>query len=201
MADLELNVKTNDSMVYYIGSNTKKFTAVAMLQLLEKNKLQLQDTLGKYLRESPTRRHGGRTFGYISETLYLPKEAVYVIILTNSDYTYFPIRVVTRVAAALAINKPFLFTDQPINANELDKFVGAYKNKLNETINIAIEEGKLMFQRPGGNKYKLGYALNNEFFMKDFLRVQFMSDATGNIASLNFSQVDMQPMEWVKTQP
>jgi CubicO group peptidase (beta-lactamase class C family) len=53
MADLELNVPVNDSMVFYIGSNTKQFTAVAILQLVEKNKLQIQDTLGKYLPAAP----------------------------------------------------------------------------------------------------------------------------------------------------
>lgn len=53
MADLELNVPVNDSMVFYIGSNTKQFTAVAILQLVEKKMLQLQDTLGKYLPAAP----------------------------------------------------------------------------------------------------------------------------------------------------
>ena len=36
MADLELNVPVNDSMVFQIASNTKQFTAVAILQLVEK---------------------------------------------------------------------------------------------------------------------------------------------------------------------
>src|SRR5215208_1109072 len=41
MAHLELDVPVNDSMIFYIGSNTKQFTAVAVLQLMEKGKLQL----------------------------------------------------------------------------------------------------------------------------------------------------------------
>ena len=384
MADLELNVPVNDSMVFYIGSNTKQFTAVAILQLVEKNKLQLQDTLGKYLpaapypvsnitlaellshtsglteknddvikkllanqkpvdslvkdiipgvkweysntaftalgyiiekvtgmpykeyikeyilkpagmthsyvdennaiiknradgysrsrhggnfnlrpmdnmgpaggimstvddmlkwtevlktnillkqetlqlaftphklrngnatdyglgwylqelKGSPTRRHGGRTFGYTSETLYLPQESVYVIILTNSDHAFFPIRAVTRVVAGLAINKPFVFTDQPIDGNELDKFIGTYKNHSNELINITREEGKLIFQRPGGNKYPLSFAGKNEFFFhREIYRVKFTEDAAGKIARLDLSQADMNPMAWIKAQP
>ncbi|HEY8895355.1 MAG TPA: serine hydrolase domain-containing protein [Niastella sp.] len=383
MADLELNVPVNDSMVFYIGSNTKQFTAVAILQLVEKNKLQLQDTLGKYLpaapcpvsnitlaellshtaglteknddvikkllanqkpvdslvkdiipgvkweysntgftalgyiienvtgmpykeyikeyilkpacmtnsyidennaiiknradgysrarhrnvnlrptnnmgpaggimstvddmlkwtevlktnillkqetlqlaftphklrngsatgyglgwyleelKGSPARRHGGRTFGYTSETLYLPKESVYVIILTNSDYGFFPIRAVTRVVAGMAINKPFVLTDQPIDVKELDKFIGVYKNHLNEIINITREEGKLIFQRPGGNKYPLGSAGNNEFFFhREIFRLKFTEDAAGKIARLDLSQADINPMAWIKTQP
>jgi CubicO group peptidase (beta-lactamase class C family) len=161
--------------------------------------------LGWYLEElkgSPTRRHGGRTFGYTSETLYLPQESVYVIILTNSDHAFFPIRAVTRVVAGMAINKPFIFDDRPIDVKELDKYTGSYKNQFNEIINITVEEEKLIFQRLGGNKYKLGYAQKDEFFLyKDFLRVQFTRDATGKIERLNFSQADMAPTVWFKTQP
>ena len=53
MANLELDVQANDSMIFYIGSNTKQFTAVAILQMLERGKLQLEDTLGKYIAHAP----------------------------------------------------------------------------------------------------------------------------------------------------
>src|SRR5215217_5492492 len=49
MADMELGVPMKDSMVLYIGSNTKQFTAVAILQLVEQGKLSLADSLGKYI--------------------------------------------------------------------------------------------------------------------------------------------------------
>jgi CubicO group peptidase (beta-lactamase class C family) len=53
MANMELNVPSDTGMVYYIASNTKQFTAVAILQLLEKGLLSLEDTLGKYVKSSP----------------------------------------------------------------------------------------------------------------------------------------------------
>lgn len=56
MANLELNVKAKPEMVFRIGSITKQFTSVAILQLLEQNKLSLQDEITKYIKDYPT--HG-----------------------------------------------------------------------------------------------------------------------------------------------
>lgn len=53
MANMELNVPSDTGMVYYIASNTKQFTAVSILQLLEKGLLSLDDTLGKYVKSTP----------------------------------------------------------------------------------------------------------------------------------------------------
>jgi CubicO group peptidase (beta-lactamase class C family) len=54
MANLELNVPMKREMVFNIGSMTKQFTAVAVLQLMEQGKLSLQDEITKYLPDYPT---------------------------------------------------------------------------------------------------------------------------------------------------
>lgn len=54
MADLELNVPMREEMVFNIASQTKQFTAVAVLQLMEQGKLSLQDEITKYLPDYPT---------------------------------------------------------------------------------------------------------------------------------------------------
>jgi len=43
-ADLELNVAMQPDMVFRLGSITKQYTAIAILQLVEKGKISLQDT-------------------------------------------------------------------------------------------------------------------------------------------------------------
>ena len=53
MADLELNVPLQPDMIFRIGSITKQFTAVAILQLAEQGKLSLQDDIKKYMPELP----------------------------------------------------------------------------------------------------------------------------------------------------
>lgn len=56
MADMELKVPMRAEMVFRIGSISKQFTAVAILQLMEKGKLSLQDDIKKFIPDYPT--HG-----------------------------------------------------------------------------------------------------------------------------------------------
>ncbi len=56
MANLELNVPMQLDNVFRIGSITKQFTAVAILQLMEQGKLSLQDDITKFIPDYPT--HG-----------------------------------------------------------------------------------------------------------------------------------------------
>src|SRR5207237_9780982 len=48
-ADLEQQIRASAGTVYGIGSMTKQFTAVAVMQLVEQGVLGLDDKLGKYL--------------------------------------------------------------------------------------------------------------------------------------------------------
>ncbi len=53
MANLELNIPMKPDMVFRIGSLTKQFTAVAILQLMEQGKLSLQDEITKFIPDYP----------------------------------------------------------------------------------------------------------------------------------------------------
>jgi CubicO group peptidase (beta-lactamase class C family) len=53
MANMELGVPVREETVFNIGSMTKQFTAVAVLQLVERGKLSLQDELTKFLPDYP----------------------------------------------------------------------------------------------------------------------------------------------------
>ncbi len=55
MANLELNVPMKSDMIFRIGSMTKQFTAIAILQLMELGKLDLQDDITKFIPDYPTR--------------------------------------------------------------------------------------------------------------------------------------------------
>lgn len=54
MANLELNVPMRTEHVFKIASITKQFTAVAILQLLEEGKLDLQDEITRFIPDYPT---------------------------------------------------------------------------------------------------------------------------------------------------
>jgi CubicO group peptidase (beta-lactamase class C family) len=57
MANLELNVPMQADNVFRIGSMTKQFTAVAILQLMEQGKLNLQDEITKFIPDYPMNGH------------------------------------------------------------------------------------------------------------------------------------------------
>jgi CubicO group peptidase (beta-lactamase class C family) len=57
MANLEYNIPMQVDNVFRIGSITKQFTAVAILQLMEQGKLNLQDSINKFIPDYPTHGH------------------------------------------------------------------------------------------------------------------------------------------------
>ncbi len=54
-ANLELSVPLDPDMVFRIGSVTKQFTAVAILQLAEQGKISLKDSIQRYIKEFPSK--------------------------------------------------------------------------------------------------------------------------------------------------
>jgi len=52
-ANLELRAHAIKETVYEIGSNTKQFTAAAIMMLVEDGKIRLEDTITKYFPEAP----------------------------------------------------------------------------------------------------------------------------------------------------
>lgn len=54
-ANLELNVPVKPDMVFNLASITKQFTAAAVLQLVEQNKLSLYDSIQKFLPDFPSK--------------------------------------------------------------------------------------------------------------------------------------------------
>ncbi|SHF92165.1 CubicO group peptidase, beta-lactamase class C family [Flavobacterium fluvii] len=56
-ANIELNVPMRPEMVFRIGSMTKQYTAIAVLQLVEQGKISLQDSIQKFIKNFPSKGH------------------------------------------------------------------------------------------------------------------------------------------------
>src|ERR1700753_3604949 len=56
-ANIELNVPMQPDNVFRIGSITKQFTAVAILQLVEQGKISLQDSVQKFIKDFPSKTY------------------------------------------------------------------------------------------------------------------------------------------------
>jgi D-alanyl-D-alanine carboxypeptidase len=55
-ANIELKAPATKDTVYEIGSNTKQFTAAAIMMLVEEGKVRLEDPIAKYFPEAPQTR-------------------------------------------------------------------------------------------------------------------------------------------------
>jgi CubicO group peptidase (beta-lactamase class C family) len=53
MANAELNVQNSPATIFRLGSLTKQFTALAVMQLQERKRLSVQDPLSKYIPDYP----------------------------------------------------------------------------------------------------------------------------------------------------
>lgn len=72
MADYELSVPNNLQTKFRIGSNTKSFTALAVMILSEKGKLNLQDSICKYVKDCPDEWKGVTIHHLLTHTSGLP---------------------------------------------------------------------------------------------------------------------------------
>jgi CubicO group peptidase (beta-lactamase class C family) len=57
VANIELNVPMKPGMVFRLGSITKQYTAVSILQLVEQGKISLQDSIQKFIKDFPFKGH------------------------------------------------------------------------------------------------------------------------------------------------
>ena len=80
-ANLELDVDMSTNNIFEIGSNTKQFTAVAIMMLAEEGKLNLNDTITKYFNDYPTHGHTIKIHHLLSHTSGLAS-------FTSSDEWY-----------------------------------------------------------------------------------------------------------------
>lgn len=119
--------------------------------------------------------HNGGTFGFRSNSIYLPKEDVFVVVLSNHTYND-PDYVSTKMAA-IAINKPYKEVDTnyiSIDPSLLQKIVGTYKFDDGSIRIISEENNELYSQRPNRNKSKIYSIENNKFyFLNSFSNLTF----------------------------
>jgi CubicO group peptidase (beta-lactamase class C family) len=144
-------------------------------------------------------RHGGAVSGFVSEELYLPEEDVFVIALFNA-HSRIPIGVLSRLMAAMTIEKPYSFKETTLDNKLMKSYVGVYNNAANELIIITEAANQLYFQRPGGIRYNIkASAKDNFFFDKDYLGVDFFRDSTGSLQKLGLGKIGIGTYYWFKT--
>jgi CubicO group peptidase (beta-lactamase class C family) len=131
--------------------------------------------------DSPSVWHGGLINGYRSMELYLPKEEVFVAVLTNCDCS--SVEVTSRLAA-LASGSPYDYTEIQLPNETLQRYAGVYENQKGILRIISLTDAKLYSQVGRGPKSILKPYQKDAFFMDAVTTIGFSANKKGGIERL-----------------
>ncbi|MCY7279931.1 MAG: beta-lactamase family protein, partial [Sphingomonas bacterium] len=125
--------------------------------------------------------HGGGIFGFSTDSIYLPKEKIFVAVFANSDSPQSAPSNVARRLAALALNDAYpVFTRVVLDPKAVDALVGTYVFADTERV-FSRRDGKLFAQRKDRPELEVFAAGANKFFYgRDSLTwFEIMRDSAG----------------------
>jgi hypothetical protein len=136
------------------------------------------------LYESETIWHGGLINGFITMSMYLPQEDVFVVVFSNCNDNS-PVEVTSKLAA-LTIGKSFNYKSIPVKAEELQEYPGVYENEKGQLRILSVSENGLYSQIGRGPKSLLKAYHKDRFFFTDdsTTTVSFKRNSNGKVEKL-----------------
>jgi hypothetical protein len=150
------------------------------------------------IQDSPMIEHGGGINGYLTASLWLPEENVFVAVFSNCNAM--PPQSTAFKLAAAAIGKPFDRKEIEMNKEILKDYVGVYESDEEETRTLIVENDSLFYVYPAGNRAKLLPFDKDRFFMKNsFNEFIFERNTEGEVVSLTANGTGYLPLNLNKT--
>jgi CubicO group peptidase (beta-lactamase class C family) len=135
------------------------------------------------IQGSPMVSHGGGINGYLTSSLYLPREEVFVAVFSNCDCNP-PGNLAYRMAA-ITIGKPYQWEKIKLPEEMLKSYEGVYKSEFDGERIISLENGNLYSWLTGGTKFKILPYEEDQFFFEDALStLEFKRSKKGKIISV-----------------
>jgi CubicO group peptidase (beta-lactamase class C family) len=137
----------------------------------------------RQLQGSPTIEHGGGINGFLTSGVYLPKEDIFVAVFSNS--TSKAPEFVSLKMAALAMGKPYNYTEIPVENAMLEEYKGIYENNDKAQRTITADKNKLYIQRAGGplNLIK-AYQKDRFFYENSITTLEFKRNSENKVTSI-----------------
>lgn len=134
------------------------------------------------LQGSPTVEHGGGIFGYLTSSVYLPKEDVFVALFSNS--TAKAPEFTSLKMAAMAIGKPLQTETITLDEPTLDQYTGIYLNEAGREVTVRREGTQLAATLAGSGTRKMFPLEKDKFIVEDaFMYATFTRNAGGKVVS------------------
>jgi CubicO group peptidase (beta-lactamase class C family) len=129
----------------------------------------------------PTVEHGGGIEGFLTSSIYLAKEDIFVAVFSNSS-SQSP-ELVSAKLAAMSIGKPYFYKEIKVDGKLEQSYAGVYENDEGILMNIYLEDGKMYSEFPDGNKFHLKPFGQNKYFYDDFFStLEFKKSADNKIS-------------------
>ena len=136
-----------------------------------------------FIQQSPSIWHGGLISGFMTMEMYLPKEDVYVVVLSNCDCSS-PENITAKLAA-VAIGKPYAYKEITITNSILQTYAGVYENENGDQGIISVADGKLYSQLGRNRKISAKAFKKDNFVFEDpMITMEFSGNKRGNIDKL-----------------
>ena len=134
------------------------------------------------LQGSPTVEHGGGIFGYLTSSVYLPEEDVFVALFSNS--TAKAPEFTALKMAAMAIGKPLTTAVITVDETTLDQYAGIYVNDSGREVTVKRDGTQLAATLAGAGTRMMSPVEKDKFLVEDaFMYATFNRDASGKIVS------------------
>lgn len=138
----------------------------------------------------PEITHNGGIHGFSTNGIWLPKQKIYVAVLSNNADSgaaggFLAARMAFDAAGA---DYPRLVAID-IDAETLPQYLGVYQINQNESRSVMIEDGRLYTQRTGSGRLEIvPYAEDAFFYPGGFTHLKFDRDRGGNIIAMDMYQ-------------
>lgn len=149
------------------------------------------------IQGSPMIQHGGGIHGFLTASLYLPNEKVFVAVFSNCGSN--PPQTAAFKMAAIAIGNPFKEDEIKLDAEKLKEYEGVYESEDDERT-LVVENDSLMYVFESGMKKRLAPCDTDKFLLKDLLgNITFNRNTDGKIISYTVNSTDYLPVSRTKT--
>jgi CubicO group peptidase (beta-lactamase class C family) len=132
--------------------------------------------------------HGGGINGFVTDSIMVPSEGVFVVVLTNREGRESNAEYVANLLLGEVLGKP---RPKPVEmaAEALPVFEGVYLFPGDVRRTITVEEGRLVSNREGGSKIPLEPLGDDRFlFSESFDGYRFHRDAAGKVTGVTMER-------------
>ncbi len=145
---------------------------------------------------SKTIEHSGGINGFLSNGIYFPAEDVYVIGFSNSEGQ--PPSLTVQMGA-VAIDKPFEYTEIRVEPKIFSQYVGLFTNDVAEKRRIFVRNDSLFSQRGRGAEFHLKFMDKDKvFFTGSDSRITFNRNEQGVVDNLSFKTGTREAQIWTR---